>query len=324
MKRGLAALCALASALALAACATPVPIHQAMPADARTRLATTDVVVPVKQNEIYIYVPPSQMAMYGGGGLILALLDASVDSNNANTAEEAVGPLRNALVDFNFDQVLQTELKTALAQASWLNASGYQVVKEVSDANFDKILTGSQASAVLFVSANYTLNWSGDSVSVSISPFLFPKTTELAAMVPAPVTSGPKTSSANALYRNVMTFRDRAPNATDEREANLVTWSAQNAAVMRASLQRAATKLAAMLMTDLHEPLPPIDPKTTKLPTIVVDNVTGYIVRTDAEGSLVQFPTGTQMYITTAAQAQLPKKPPARPKAGDSAPKGSY
>lgn len=315
MNRCLAALAALASAITLSACVTQIPVHQAMPTEARLGFVTTDVVLPIKQEEIYIFVPASQVAASGGGGLLLALIDAGVNSNNAGTAEEAIIPLRNALVDFDFDQVIQADLKAALSQSEWLHAGNFQIIKENTTEKLDALMGASKASAVMFVATDYSLNWSGDTVSVSIYPHLFPKTTELSALVSAPSKSGPLTSSTNALYRNVLTVRDRAPDASEVRETNLVAWSEQNAAAMRGSLKRAATKLAEMLIADLHAPTAPIDAKTTKLRKIMVDNAVGYVVKDDAEGSLVQFPSGAQTYLTKAAQAALPKAS-SRPKTG--------
>ncbi len=225
--------------------------------------------------------------MYGGGGLLLALIDAGVDSSNAGTAEEAIKPLRNALVDFNFDAQMQGELQAAFSQLDWLNAGNYRVVREVTDANLDEILAASTASAVLFVTMDYNINWSGDAVTVNMRPYLFPKSPELEAMIENPDTSGPKTHSLNALYRNVFTFRDRAPNATDVRETNLVIWEANSGAAMRNSLKHGARKLAELLMTDLHQPLAPIDEKTTTLAKTTVDGVPGYVVKTDDQGTLV-------------------------------------
>lgn len=320
MKVRFAALAALATLAS--ACATAVPPHAAMPVDARSRLAATDVVLPVKQSEIYIFVAPSQAAMYGGGGLLLALVDAGIDSSNASTAEEAIKPLRNALVDFSFDAQMQSELQSAFNQSEWLNAGNYKVVREVTDANLDSILAASTSSAVLFVTMDYNINWSGDAVTVTMRPHLFPKTPELTAMIEKPVTSGPKTSSLNALYRNVITFRDRAPNATGVRETNLVIWEANNGATMRESLKRGAGKLAELLMADLDQPLPLIDEKTTKLAKIEVDGVTGYVVKADDNGTLVQFAAGTQMYITKAALEALPNK--SRRPNKDAEPKSSY
>jgi len=304
MKLKLAALSALA--MLVSACATAIPPHKALPSEARGQFSATDIVLPVRQSEIYIFVAPSQTAMYGGGGLLLALIDAGIDSSNAGTAEEAIKPLRNALVDYSFDTQMQAELQAVFSQSTWLNAGNYQVVREVTNANLDSILAASKSSAVLFVTMDYNVNWSGDIVNVNMTTHLFPKSAELSAMIEKPETSGAKTQSVNALYRNTMTFRDRAPNATGARETNLVIWEADNGARMRESLSGGARVLAELLMADLHQPLPPIDEKTTTLPKIAVDGLQGYIVKTDDRGTLVQFAIGTQMYITKAALASLP------------------
>lgn len=312
MKIGTIALSALA--MLASGCVTAISPHEPLPAAARTQLATTDVVVPIGQSEIYIYVPPSQAAMYTGGGLIGALIQAGVDSNNASTAEEAIKPLRNALLDYNFDDNIRGQLQSELSKAQWLNAGNYKIVKEVTTDNLDRLLVASTSSGVLFATTNYNLNWSSDAVTVNITPHLFPKTAELSALVQKPEKSGPKTSSVNAIYRNVLSFRDRAPNVTDVRETNMKIWEANSAAAMRTSLNFGAAKLAELLVTDLNEPLAPIDEKTTKLAKVVIDGVTGYAVKTDDQGTLVQFPTGALMYLTKAALAPLAKGAPEKSK----------
>jgi len=49
------------------ACATPT--NEALPLAARDIISSTDVVLPSKQNEIYVFVPDSQAAAAAGGGL---------------------------------------------------------------------------------------------------------------------------------------------------------------------------------------------------------------------------------------------------------------
>src|SRR5690348_15603505 len=110
---------ALLAALALAACVTPTPTHVALAPAARDSIASTAVVAPVAQSQIYIYVPPTTAGQ--SNGLIGALIDAGVDSYRAHTAESGVKPLRDAVVDMSFDQALAGQLKTSLSQVAWLH-----------------------------------------------------------------------------------------------------------------------------------------------------------------------------------------------------------
>src|SRR5690242_17815904 len=94
------------SGLLVAGCAG-VPVHEALPDGARNKFTSTEVVVPVRQSEIYVYVPPSNVSSATGGGLIEALVDVAVDSVRTSKAEKAVKDLRDSLVDFDFDKELQ-------------------------------------------------------------------------------------------------------------------------------------------------------------------------------------------------------------------------
>src|SRR5215469_16608974 len=99
----------LVSGLLVAGCAG-VPVHEALPDGARDKFTSTDVVVPIRQSEIYVYVPPSNVSTATGGGLIPALVDLAVDSVRTSKAENSVKALRDSLVDFDFDKELQADL----------------------------------------------------------------------------------------------------------------------------------------------------------------------------------------------------------------------
>src|SRR5258708_1995626 len=94
----------------MGACST-LPIHQALTSDAHDKIASTEVVVPIRQHEIYVYVPPSTGGAQAGAGfglvgaLVGVAIDASIDSVRTSKAETAVKPLRDVLVDYNFDKV---------------------------------------------------------------------------------------------------------------------------------------------------------------------------------------------------------------------------
>src|SRR5438105_2590773 len=82
-------------------CACQTAMHQSLADAARDKISSTDVVLPIRQNEIYVFVPNSNAAAAAGGGLIAALADAAINSVRTTKAETAVKPLRDALVDFN-------------------------------------------------------------------------------------------------------------------------------------------------------------------------------------------------------------------------------
>ncbi len=332
MKTVSAALLALTSAYALSACTTAVPIRQPMPAAAREKLAVTEVVVPIRQNEIYIVVPQSNTALIlasaipGVGVLGAAMLgglagavDAGIHSGNMGAAEKALLPLRDALVEFDFDHSLQAELVMALSPSTWLNARDFRIVKEVSDENFDGILSSSKASAVLFVSADYHLTANADALKISLAPYMFPNAAELKTLHASAEASGPKTSAANSMYRSMLSYRDRAPDITTDRNSNLAVWASDDGAALRASMKHGMRKLAEMLADDIQLAGISDADHTKTQPTIKVDGLDARVIASDKVGSLVMMPAGELMYLTKAALADPPKARP-RPKVSKEAP----
>ncbi|HUO91474.1 MAG TPA: hypothetical protein VMU22_01060 [Rhizomicrobium sp.] len=241
------------SSMLLAACAGQIPVHQPLSTAARSDLEATDVVLPIQQSEIYVFVPHSTAASTGlGGGLLGALIDTGIDSVRTSKAETAVTPLRNALVDYSFDNALQTELKASLAQVAWLHAgSSFTVVRDVSNDNLDKTLAASRASAILFVLADYRLSNDGDEMLVTLQAALIPNNDQLRALRAAKHDDKIPVALSNALYRNRFIFEAHV-STTGDRNHNIAEWSADNASAARAALTMAARKLAPLLIDDLQ------------------------------------------------------------------------
>ncbi len=248
----------LACVLSVSACATVTPAYVPIAANAREAVESTEVVAPVKQSEIYVFVPPSQIAASGGGGLLLALVDAGVDAQRTKNAEAAVKPLRDAMIDYNFDDKLRDNLQKDLAPVGWLKVSGTRVVKDASAPGLDKAISGSKQAAVLVVAADYQLSNDGTTLNVILTADLFANTKSLAAFKPAKGGDA-KTLSApgNALYRNRFVHTSIIPGTVGDRAANMATWSADKGKALRAALDEAVVDVTGQLARDLSTPPPP-------------------------------------------------------------------
>ncbi len=275
------------------ACGTISP-YQPLPGAAMDKLSSTDVAVPIAQSEIFVFVPASNVGAATGGGLLGALIDAGVNDVRTTKANDASKTLRDALIDFNFDNVLQADLKASLSQVALLHADNVHVIKEVTSDNLDHVLDASKAAAVLFATTEYHVSNDGDVLSVILSAALFPRSDELKALVKSS-NSGPKTLLTNALYRNVFTFETKAPGATGDRDHDMAAWSADHGAPMRAALTMATAKLSAMLAADIQRPAGATG--DTGAP-VKVDERPGTIVGSDADGTVVRFADGTMIFAT--------------------------
>jgi hypothetical protein len=204
---------------------TPIPAYGPLPEAAKDKIASTDVVLPIKQSEIYVFVPDSRIAAAGGGGLLLALVDAGVNSVRTSKAEAAVKPLRDAIVDFNFDDALQSDLRADFAGTPWLHTGSYRVMKDASPAGLDSAIDMSNASAVLLATTDYHLSNDADVLTVTMAVGLYPKADALLALHPSK--GSPKSSLANTLYHNTLTFETTQPGGQDNRDQNIAKLSAK-------------------------------------------------------------------------------------------------
>jgi hypothetical protein len=285
----------LLPALLLSACVTQVPPHEFLPNAARDKIASTEGVVPMRQSEIYVFVPSSQIAAAGGGGLLLALIDAGVDSVRTTKAEAAVKPLRDSLVDYSFDQSLQNDLKSSLARDGWMHAGEMRTVREVTGANLDGVLAASKADAVLFATTDYRLSNDGNELTVTMTASLFANSDALRAVKPAK-NSKMKTALENSLYHNTLTFQTDVPTPSADRDLAIAAWSANRGEAMRKALDMGASKLAAMLAADIQRP--ENDPGADETSDMTVDKMAGRVVGNDPDGVVLRHKDGTLAYFT--------------------------
>jgi len=288
----------LVSLIALGGCATAA--HAPLPSMARDKISSTDVVLPIRQSEIYVFVPNSQVAAATGGGLLFALVDAAIDSARTSKAEDAVKPLRDALVGFNFDEALQGEVKKSLSEVPWMHVADVRVIKEVTSDSMDRALTDSRSGAVLFAEPDYHLSNEGDLLVLKVKVSLFPNDDALRALSQNKSNSGAKTAPERALYRNTLTFSTGVSGSTGDRDANMKVWSADSGAAVRVALNKGAAKLAVMLAEDLQqvaEEMSGTAGAKGTMPSVVVDGVSGQIVRNDDDGDMVRFGDGTLGFV---------------------------
>lgn len=281
------------------ACGTVAP-YKPLPVAAVDKLASTDVVAAIAQSEIFVFVPASNVGAATGGGLLGALIDASITDARTTKANDASKVLRDSLLDFDFDKLLAGDLKASLSQVPQLHLGNVHVVKEVTNDGMDRALDGSNAAAVLFAATTYNVSNDGDVLFVTVSAALFPRSDELEALTKSG-NSGPKTLLTNALYRNMLVFETKVPGATGDRDHDMAAWSADHGAPMRAALTMGTAKISAMLAADL---LRPEGAPSDTGARVKIDDVSGGIVRSDADGSVVRLDSGTLVFATPSVLHQ--------------------
>jgi len=284
---------ALLLACLLSACVTPTPVHVALAPKAEENFPPTEVVAPIAQSEIYVYVPPTTAG--AGQGLIGALLDASVDAYRAGTAEKDVKALRDTVVDLNFDADLTAQLKTSLSQIAWLHVDGVRVMKEVATKKIDGAITGSKDGAVLIAVADYQLSNDGQQLIITVHADLYPNGAALAAFRPAKGRADTPSDPSNSIYRNSFTFISTLPGPLTKRDANMAAWTAFNGAAFRTAMKVGVAKLGEMIAMDLQDSQP--NPAASPAASPAAGPAAGAVLVQDSEGDLSRQFDGSLVYV---------------------------
>lgn len=277
-----------------------------MPAAAKDKVASTNVVMSVRQNEIYVYVPPSTAGASAGAGfgilgaVVGAVIDSSINDARTSAAEKAVKPLRQALAGFEFDPIMRDDMKSALSGVAWLHSGEVAVNKDFGPESYENAYRSATGSTVLLTHTDYRLSNDGDVLFVTLSAYIFQKD-PARDQKPASGRAKPVAVPQNSIYRDVFTFRARVAGAAGDRDKNIALWAADNGAPMRSALTMASAKLARMLATDLDRPEKDAPAAGRK---VKIEFAKGVVVATDDDGSMVRMEDGTLQYVTNSIVLQ--------------------
>ena len=289
----------------LTACAG-LPAQKAMPSSAKEQVTSTDVVMSVRQNEIYMYVPPSNAGAVAGGGfglvgaLVGAVIDASVNNARTTAAEKAMKPLRASLVGFEFDTIARDDLKASLTPVAWLHSGDIRVNKDFGPESYENAYKTATGSTVLLTGSDYHLSNDGDVLYVTLSAYIFPKNGAVKEQKAAAGNRSkpkPNTAPDKSIYRDVLSFQTVVAGAGKDRDKNVALWAADNGAAARSALTMASAKLSKLLAADLDRPEKDVAGTGKK---VHVEGVEGEVMSTDSDGSLVRLKGGTLKYITSS------------------------
>lgn len=239
-------------AVSLSACVSAPPKQIAFPVAAKSNLAKTDVISAVPQAELNMAVQPSNVSMFAGGGLLPALIDASVNASRAKAAGASLADVRDTLLDYDFDAVLHQQLSTELAKVEWLHTGDIRTYKDMSNANLDGALDRSDASAVLFVGSGYVLSKEGAELTVTLNVELFPKEQSLVALRSGPGNDKLKTALTNSIYRNKFEYKQSLPTVSAVREENLGAWAVNGGEPLETALSKGAVFVVQQMASDMQ------------------------------------------------------------------------
>lgn len=204
-----------AMALILTGCGTTP--NYFMPAQATKNINSTDVIVSIPQKELYAQVNSPNTVAAAGGGLLFALIDAAVVNARANTAESAISPIKDALIEEDFNQLFASYLNEELANIGWLNLNKVKLSVLEGDAGRERAIKSAQSDAVMLIDVDYSLGANFNDFEAKAQAVLLPKNSQLKQFSEKP---NGKYSAAlwhpdNALYRDTFLVRKNVSSLGD-------------------------------------------------------------------------------------------------------------
>jgi len=190
--------------LMLSACST-LPPHNYFSDEALNKIDTIDLYITIPQKELQADITSSNTTAAAGGGLLFALVDLAVENSRASTAEELIEPIRNSLLDLNFNEMFKQKLEEGLKDESWTKISKTILNNEVSVNQTSNDFKSSSADAIFYINAAYSLSADFSNITAKAELFVVPRNKSLRIFSEKPDSTGARKSPWN---KNNNIFRD--------------------------------------------------------------------------------------------------------------------
>lgn len=271
-----------AAAVVLALLGTPALAADNMksfPASAQAAPGGRDLEVIVAQAELGSNINVSFASVALGGGLLPALIDAKVDSDRSKRAKAGITPLRNALSDFDADELAINTTRAAVEKVSWFQPGALNFSRDPIPADKAAALTKTGASQVAYFEYVYDMPPDFSSVRVGV------KVTIASKGPPGDEKPQSRLSSRNLLCSLVLTSVVYLPKAGAGPD-NAQRWAADNGTLARQALNVGFTRVGALIPRALALTSDDLA-KMKALEVKKVGAISGGVVEEGPEGTLM-------------------------------------
>lgn len=248
MMRYLAAILSLAAVLTFSGC---LGAYQLKPSTIEY-IRSSDVIVVVEQQEINAAIAGSNVAMMTGGGLIPALIDASIENSQAKSAEKLLAPIRDNLLDYDYPAILKEKIESALRQVDWLQARQFTLKREATPEQFREYFEQSDSSVILSVAAVYQFTPNFRAINMICTADMWPKDEELRVVSGAAKRDDP-VSPNNRIHRGLLEIEKKLDLGKLKGQAVIETLAENSAARVREALDETAEEVALLIVKDLNK-----------------------------------------------------------------------
>jgi hypothetical protein len=194
-----------------------------LPVAATNEIKTTDVYVVVPQKEIVAEVEASNVAAAGGGGLLFALIDVAVENSRASTAEELIQPIKDSLIETNFNRLFLNALQSELNSMDWIKVDNVKLITDVSKTTRQDNFASANAETVTFINAGYSLSPDFSHLKANANISMLPKTDALKKYSEKATSKKAKQyawHNDNNIYRDYVSVLNQLGNSSSDKEEN--------------------------------------------------------------------------------------------------------
>lgn len=234
--------------VSMTACATQPYNH--IDREARAHFESVESYLVVPQDEIYADIQRSNITGMMGGGLLWALVDASVDNSRTKDAETAIAPIRNKLLNYDFAEILATNINTKLMGVDWLNSTQLVLERARPEDFVAKKYEACNASAILFINADYKLSDDFGQVITSVNMEMFANVAELKKYREGTDDNQNPVDTKDNIYRNIITVS--IPLGVEGKKKEIVEkLVSDECSAVKTALEESAKQIAEKIYNDI-------------------------------------------------------------------------
>lgn len=224
--------------------------HNHIDQAAREHFDEVQAYLAVPQDEIYAEIDRSQTAAAAGGGLLFAIIDSAVDNSRTKSAEELIKPIRNNLIDYDYAQILKTNIESKITTIDWLNVKQLELERSIGDNRIINKMEKSNASAVLFITAEYKIAPDFDAIQTNVALIMFPNVKALKNFSEKLDNNEDPTDKTDNIYRNDIVVNIPL-GSSGNKASNAQKLSESNSAKLREALDESANRVAMRILEDI-------------------------------------------------------------------------
>ena len=202
-----------------------------LPESVQKEIKSTDVYIEECEKKVKADIETSNIGTYGGGGLLLALVDCAVMSHRDNCADDALTCVQNDVATFDFQEKFSKKIERKLQDTNWLHAQKINHITGINDEAHQEIFKKTNTDCVLTSKFISNLNPQLNVLRGTLYLTLYPTSEKIKKMVNA------TDSLETPIFKFHIAATQSLPEATKEIEENAKLWAQNNGALLKQSLE---------------------------------------------------------------------------------------